>query len=43
MEEHSTLFAKSNSNKLLRNATAFNEIDAASRMNGSKWRQNVAC
>lgn len=42
MEKHVTVFAESDRNKVLGNATVFNYINAASRMSGSKWRPNFA-
>lgn len=42
VEKHSTVFAKSNRSKLLRNTALFSEIDAASRMKGPKWRQKFS-
>lgn len=42
MEKHSTAFVNSKRSKLLRNTGMFNEIGAASRMKGSKWRQDFS-
>lgn len=39
---HTTVFAKSVENMLLRPPVKCNEIDAAGRVSGYKWRQNFA-